>query len=66
MRIFPISVHNAERDVLVRWSRAEHQQHRLLIARLLNDLVRRRLALVDEVRVEYVELDERLSNFVPN
>ena len=56
MRELPLAVDDPERDVFVRRAGAEVQQHGLVVARLLDDLVRRRLGLVDEVRVEDVEL----------
>lgn len=56
MRELPLSVDDTERNVFVRWPGAEVQEHGLVVTGLLDDLVRRRLGLVDEVRVEDVEL----------
>lgn len=56
MREFPLAINDPERDVLIRRPSSKVQQHRLVVPRLLDDLVRRRFGLVDEVRVEDVEL----------
>ena len=56
MRELPFAVDNPERNVLVWRARLELDQHRVLGARLLDNLVRRRLGLVDKIRVKQVEL----------
>ena len=56
MRILPLAVDNPERDILVWRTGAEVQQHRILVARLLDDLVRWSLGFVNEIRVEDIKL----------
>lgn len=56
MRELPLAVDDPERDVFVRRAGHKVQQHRLVVPRLLDDLVRRRFGLVDEVGVKDVEL----------
>ena len=56
MRVFPFSVYDSERDVFVRWTRAEVQQDRIFVARLFDNLVCRCFGLVDKVGVENIEL----------
>ena len=56
MRKLPLAIDDSESNVFVRWACTEMQKHGLIVARLLDDLVRRRLGLVDEVGVEYVKL----------
>ena len=56
MRVLPIITNNSESDIFVWRSRAELKQNSIFVSWFLDDLVRRRLGLVDEVRVEDVEL----------
>lgn len=56
VRELPFSVDDSESDVLIRWSCTEVQQDGLVIARLFDNFVCRRLRLVDKIRIEYVEL----------
>lgn len=56
MRELPLAIDDPERNILIRRPSSKVQQHRLVVPRLLDDLVRRRFGLVDEVRVEDVEL----------
>ncbi|CAN0909347.1 hypothetical protein LINGRAHAP2_LOCUS25746 [Linum grandiflorum] len=56
VRVLPLLVCNPECDVLVRRSRVELDDARLVAASVPIDRVRRSLGLVDKVRVEDVEL----------
>ena len=56
MREFPFSVDNPECNIFIRRSSAELQNHSVVIARLLDDLICRGFRLVDKIWVEYIEL----------
>ena len=56
VRELPFAIDNSERDVFVWRPCHKVQEDRILVTRLLDDLVRRRLGLVDEIWVEDVEL----------
>jgi len=56
MRKLPFSIHDSERDILVRRSCTEVEQDCVLIARLFYNFIRRRLRFVDQIRIENVEL----------
>ena len=53
----PLSIDDSERDVLVRRTGTEVQEHSLVISWFLNDFIRRGFRFVDEVRIEDVELN---------
>lgn len=61
MRELPFAVDDPERDVFVWRASAEVQKHRLVVAGLLDDLVCRRLRLVDEVGIEDIELQTNVN-----
>ena len=61
MRKFPFTIDNSERNIFVRWPCAEMQKDGFVVARLLDNFVRRRLRLVDEVGIKYVELQKNMS-----
>ena len=56
MRKFPFAVDDPKCDVFVRRACTEMQEYRLIISGLLDDFVSRRLGLINEVGVKYVEL----------
>ena len=53
----PLSIDDSERDVLVRRTGTEVQEHSLIISWFLNDFIRRCFRFVDEVWIEDVELN---------
>lgn len=56
MRKLPFPVHNPERNILIWRPCTELQDDRIVISRLLNDLVGRSFRLVDKIREEDVKL----------
>ena len=55
MRELPFAIDDSESNVFVRWACTEMQKYGLIVTRLLNDLVRRCLRLIDEIGVEDIE-----------
>jgi hypothetical protein len=62
MRVFPFAVDNTESNVFVGWSSCEVQKHSIVISGFLDDFVCRCFGFVDEIWIEYVELEEAFIN----
>lgn len=56
MRIFPFTVNDTERDVLVWGASSEVQEDSFFVIRVLDNLVGRGFSLINEIGVENVEL----------
>lgn len=56
MRILPISVNNPKCNVFVWRPCSKVKKNRVVVARFFYNFVRRGLGLIDEVRVENIEL----------
>jgi hypothetical protein len=62
MREFPLAVDNPESDIFIRRAGTKVQKNGLVITRLFDNLIGRRLGLVDKIWIENVELEGRSVN----
>ena len=60
MRVFPVTIDDPERDVFVWGPSSEPQETSILVPWFFDDPIRRCLRLVNEVRIEDIELQMAL------